>query len=208
MNLSICSQTRAFQDDATYLPQPYPVDRRYPVPAPGYDSYVNTGYPGVRTIQTAFGPINYADSEVQPTNPNNEPIDEVANRLLPPMVFVNGKPVYTPEPESNQPEFVPAGQLQHLTRIPESGSYQKLPQAPPFDICLDYFRHGIVTQQAERVEKSIWGSGDDFVLRRPMPSILVNGRPLSGSPDPTVYSQTATLLTLAGIGLFYMFNRT
>lgn len=201
MNLSQCSQSRAFIDDDQYSVAVLPADRRYPVPAPGYESYVNTGYPGFKTIYTAFGPTNYAMGEgVQPTNPDNEPIDEVVNNMLPPLVFVNGKPVYVPEEPTNAPTYSSSGLLNHLTRIPMSGNYQRLPK-PTVDLCRDYFSNGLTLQSAEKVETSIWGEGSDFVLRRPMPSILINGRP-SVTDAPTGPSAVGLLV---GLGIAYYF---
>jgi len=200
MNISTCSQSRAFMDDATYLPQPYPADRRYPVPNPGYDTYPNTGYPGIRTIYTAFGPTNYADSVVEPTNPNHEPIDEVGVALLPPLSFVNGQPVYTPAPKPTAPEYAPVSTLNHLTMIPASGQYNKLAMPPAVDLCRDYWNKGMVLRDAERVSASIWGKGDDFVLRRPMPSILINGVPSSSPVGDEGRDNGAGAMGLWGLG--------
>jgi hypothetical protein len=202
MNISLCSQSRAFQDAQEYQPQPFPVDRRVPVVAPGYETYVNTGYPGFTSFLTPFGWTQYAPVDPNTLPMNSVPLDEREDRLLPPLVFVNGKAVYIDAQPSTLPEFVSGENLNHQTMIPGSAQYSKLPR-PVVDVCKDPITgQGAVLRQATDLSVDVWGTGSDFVLRRPMPNIFVNGKsavPVTGNGEGL---GAVPVLLIAGLALW------
>ena len=169
MNISLCSQSRAFIDAAEYQPQPFPVDRRVPVMAPGYESYVNTGYPGFSSFLTPFGWTQYSPIPVV----EQMPLDERSDNLLPPLVFVNGRPIHVEPTPTDQPREMANQDLNHQTMIPGSAKYSRLPK-PTVEVCND--NGSMVLQRATEASQDVWGTGSDFVLRRPMPNIFINGR--------------------------------
>ncbi len=190
MNLSNCSQTRAFMDDAAYW-RPEWIDLRIPAANLAYDTYPNFGY----DVASLLGPIDVLGKKIKTI------IAEIPG---------GGALVVQLPPLPSGPEFQQWPELEHQTRIPQSGQVQRGNPNPlyrdpgytqNYSDTLDC-APGMVTQKARSNQNELWGPELDdtkrLVLERPMPSIV--NTPVFPEDMVRVVPSSLGLWLLAGLG--------